>query len=178
MKLNHTGYVYLIQINPQPSHICSQFKSALLEGPDASSKQQNTPGCVALNMLPVQRTRRHPVHRKELCVHPPAPALLSAAPFHTLVLQSFSLVTSIQKQVSPVVPSASAGPVIWEMGSLCLTGSSPKATTPRPQGHTSMGWLRASSGDRCGTHRMLLRAATALCISGLSSEIFSFTYKH
>lgn len=107
-----------------------------------------------------QRTARHPVHRNELCVHPPAPALLSAAPFHLLVLQSFSLVTSTQKRVSPVghlstdctvASSASAGPVLWEMGSLCLTGSSPKATSPGWQGHTSMGWLRDSSGDRCGT---------------------------
>lgn len=32
---------------------------------------------------------------------------------------------------------------------------------PRRQGHTCTGWLRGSSGDRCGTHRELLGAATA-----------------
>lgn len=127
MQLNHTGYIQLIPINPQPYHICSQLKSALLEGPDASSKLQSAPGCVAPNMLPAQRTARHPMHRNELCVHPPAPALLSAAPFHSLVLPSFSFMIPTQKQVSPVghqstdctvVSSASARPVIWERGSL------------------------------------------------------------
>lgn len=136
MQLNHTGYIELISINPQPYHICSQFKSALLEGPDASRKLQCAPGYVALNVLPTQRRARHPVHRRELRVHPPAPALLPAAPFHSSVLPSFSVVTSLQKRVSPVghqstdcpvVSSAPAGPVIWEIGSLCLTDRSPRA---------------------------------------------------
>lgn len=169
MQLNHTGYIQLISINPQPYHICSQFKSALLEGPDASRKLQCAPGYVALNVLPTQRRARHPVHRRELCVHPPAPALLPAAPFHSSVLPSFSVVTSLQKRVSPVghqstdcpvVSSAPAGPVIWEIGSLSHRQIS-QSHGPRRQGHTCTGWLRGSSGDRCGTHRELLGAATA-----------------
>lgn len=51
-------------------------------------------------MLPPQGAARHPVHRNELCVHPPAPALLSAAPFHSLVLPSFSLVCECPQWVT------------------------------------------------------------------------------
>lgn len=169
MQLNHTGYIQLIQINPQPYHIGRQFKSTLLEGPDASSKLQSAPGYAALNMLPTQRTARHPVHRKELCVHPPAPALLPDAPFHSSGLPPFSLVTSLQKPVSPVghqspdctvVSSAPAGPVLWEIGSLCLTGSSPRATVRGHRDTPAQDGSGAAEGTGVG-HRELLGAATA-----------------
>lgn len=98
-------------------------------------------------------------------MHPPAPPLPSAAPFHSLVLQPFSLVTSTQKRVSPVghqstdctvVPSAAAGPVLWEMGSLCL----PK---PLLRGHRDTpAWDGSEPPVGTGVgHRELLGAASA-----------------
>lgn len=80
-------------------------------------------------MLPPQGAARHPEHRNEPCVHPPAPALLSAAPFHSLVLPSFSLVCECPLWVTraQIALWAPVGPALWKWDL-----SVPRAALPKP----------------------------------------------